>query len=68
VAFAADKWGGRGPDVAGWLFVVGIVLFSGSLYLLAVTGLKWLGAVAPLGGAAYLAGWIALAVTALRAS
>lgn len=68
VAFAADKWGGRGPDVAGWLFVVGILLFSGSLYLLSLTGVKWLGAVTPLGGAAFLGGWAVLAVTALRAS
>lgn len=68
VAFAADKWGGRGPDVAGWLFVAGILLFSGSLYLLSLTGVKWLGAVTPLGGVAFLGGWAALAVTALRAA
>ena len=68
VAFAADKWGGRGPDVAGWLFVVGILLVSGSLYRLSLTGVKWLVAVTPLGGVALLGGWAALAVTALRAA
>ena len=47
--------------LAGWLFVGGTVLFSGSLYLLSLTGARWLGAVTPLGGAAFLAGWLALA-------
>jgi uncharacterized membrane protein YgdD (TMEM256/DUF423 family) len=48
--------------VAGILFVGGILLFSGSLYLLAVTGTRWLGAVTPFGGVALLAGWVLLAV------
>ncbi len=47
---------------AGWSFVGGIVLFSGSLYLLALTGTRWLGAVTPLGGVAFLVGWAALAI------
>lgn len=47
--------------LAAWLFVAGVVLFSGSLYLLALTGVRALGAVTPLGGAAFLAGWAALA-------
>lgn len=46
---------------AGWLFVVGTLVFSGSLYLLALTGAKWLGAVTPLGGLAFIAGWGCLA-------
>ena len=50
---------------AGWLFVAGIVLFSGSLYLLAVTGVTVLGAITPIGGVAFLAGWAALVVAAL---
>ena len=50
---------------AGWLFVTGIVLFSGSLYLLAVTGVTVLGAITPIGGVAFLAGWAALAIAAL---
>ena len=45
---------------AGWLFVAGIVLFSGSLYVLAATGITWLGAVTPFGGVAFLAGWCLL--------
>jgi uncharacterized membrane protein YgdD (TMEM256/DUF423 family) len=50
--------------VAGWSFVVGIVLFSGSLYAYALFGLKWLGAITPFGGLGFLAGWLALAVAA----
>jgi uncharacterized membrane protein YgdD (TMEM256/DUF423 family) len=45
---------------AGWLFVAGIAVFSGSLYLLALTGERWLGAITPLGGLALLAGWLCL--------
>jgi len=52
--------------VASWLFGTGIVLFSGSLYLLAVTGQRWLGAITPLGGIGFLAGWGCLAAGALR--
>jgi uncharacterized membrane protein YgdD (TMEM256/DUF423 family) len=47
---------------AGWLFVAGTVLFSGSLYALARSGTRWLGAITPLGGVAFLLGWLALAV------
>lgn len=46
---------------SGWLFFVGIIVFSGSLYLLSMTGLKWLGAVTPLGGLAFIGGWACLA-------
>ena len=51
---------------AAWLFAAGIVLFSGSLYALALTGERWLGAITPLGGVAFLAGWAALAWAAAR--
>jgi uncharacterized membrane protein YgdD (TMEM256/DUF423 family) len=51
-------------SIAGWSFVVGIVLFSGSLYLYGFTGLKWLGAITPFGGLGFLAGWLALALAA----
>ena len=57
----------RGFVVAAWLFVVGIVLFSGSLYLLATTGASRLGVVTPVGGVAFLAGWATLGWTVLRA-
>jgi uncharacterized membrane protein YgdD (TMEM256/DUF423 family) len=50
--------------IAGWSFLVGIVLFSGSLYAYGLTGLKWLGAITPFGGLAFLAGWLALALGA----
>lgn len=60
VAWAADRWPGPSVRWAGWLFVIGTVLFSGSLYLLALSGVRWLGAVTPLGGAALLAGWACL--------
>jgi uncharacterized membrane protein YgdD (TMEM256/DUF423 family) len=52
---------------AGWLFVLGTLLFSGSLYILAVTGTRWWGAVTPLGGVAFLIGWLLLIVAAARA-
>jgi uncharacterized membrane protein YgdD (TMEM256/DUF423 family) len=44
-------------SIAGWGFLAGIILFSGSLYLLATTGIKWLGAITPIGGVAFLFGW-----------
>ncbi len=65
-AWALDRWPGPWPGVAGWCFVVGIVVFSGSLYLLALTGQRWLGAITPIGGVALILGWIALAVSAWR--
>jgi uncharacterized membrane protein YgdD (TMEM256/DUF423 family) len=61
VAWAYARWPGTAMAVAGWLFVVGAVVFSGTLYLLAFTGQKWLGAITPLGGVALILGWIALA-------
>ena len=51
---------------AGWAMLAGMVLFSGSLYLLALTGLHWLGAIVPFGGAAFLAAWGLFAVAVLR--
>lgn len=53
-----------GRRVAAWLFVAGIVLFSGSLYLLVVTNTPWLGAITPIGGLAWIAAWITVAVAA----
>jgi uncharacterized membrane protein YgdD (TMEM256/DUF423 family) len=67
VALAADRWPGSSALVAGWLFIAGVILFSGSLYLLSVTGLRWLGAVTPFGGVAFLAGWLVLGWSVLRA-
>lgn len=50
--------------VAGYAFITGILLFSGSLYALSLSGIKWLGAITPLGGVAFIIGWICLAVAA----
>jgi uncharacterized membrane protein YgdD (TMEM256/DUF423 family) len=68
VAWTVARWPEGGAALAGWLFLAGIVIFSGSLYLLALTGVRWLGAITPLGGLAFLAGWVVLAWTALRSS
>ena len=68
VAWAHARWPGGAVSVAGWLFVAGTVVFSGSLYLLALTGQRWLGAVTPVGGVAFLLGWLALATGVLRGS
>jgi uncharacterized membrane protein YgdD (TMEM256/DUF423 family) len=64
--WAVSRTSGAAAVSAGWLFAAGTVLFSGSLYALALTGVRALGAVTPLGGVAFIAGWIALAVAALR--
>jgi uncharacterized membrane protein YgdD (TMEM256/DUF423 family) len=61
VAWACTRWPGAAVTASGWLFVVGTLIFSGSLYLLAIAGARWLGAVTPLGGLAFLAGWLCLA-------
>jgi uncharacterized membrane protein YgdD (TMEM256/DUF423 family) len=53
------------PLFAAWLFTAGILLFSGSLYLLVFTNQPWFGAIAPLGGLALIAGWVCLGLTAL---
>ena len=52
---------------AGFLMVVGLLLFSGSLYALSLSGLRWLGAITPAGGVAFLAAWLLLAVAVVRA-
>jgi uncharacterized membrane protein YgdD (TMEM256/DUF423 family) len=64
VAMAAGRWPEAGWTAAGWLFAAGILVFSGSLYLLAFTGTRWLGAITPIGGLCFLAGWVALALAA----
>ena len=66
VAAAAGRWPSAWVTASGWLFVVGIVIFSGSLYVMTLTGARWLGAITPLGGLAFILGWAALAMSALR--
>jgi uncharacterized membrane protein YgdD (TMEM256/DUF423 family) len=65
-AWAATRWPGGAVHAAGWLFVAGIVVFSGSLYTLVLTGHRWLGAVTPIGGLCFLVAWGLLAWAALR--
>lgn len=56
----------RKVAIAGWLILVGIIIFSGSLYLLSLSGIRWLGAVTPLGGTAFLLAWLTLAYALIR--
>ena len=64
-SFASVHWPASGlPTIAGWLFVVGTLLFSGSLYLLVLSGNRRWGVVTPFGGVAFIAGWVLLALTA----
>jgi uncharacterized membrane protein YgdD (TMEM256/DUF423 family) len=65
-AWAVKKWPGALVTASGWLFVAGTIVFSGTLYVLALTGARWLGAITPLGGLALLAGWLCLALAAIR--
>ena len=67
VAWASSRWPGTHFTAAGWLFIVGTIIFSGSLYLLSLTGLRWLGAITPIGGLAFLIGWLLLAWGVWRA-
>ena len=65
VGCAGMRWGGAWLDASGWLFLAGIVVFSGSLYVMTFTGARWLGAITPIGGLAFILGWVALAIAAL---
>ena len=65
-AWASERWPGALTSAAGWLFVAGILVFSGSLYLLASTGVRAIGAVTPLGGVCFITGWVCLGVAAMR--
>ncbi len=65
-AWAATRWPGGPVHAAGWLFVAGILLFSGSLYVLVLAGQRWMGAVTPFGGLCFLVAWALLAWTAFR--
>jgi uncharacterized membrane protein YgdD (TMEM256/DUF423 family) len=60
VAFVSSRWPGKSVDAAGWCFLLGALIFSGSLYAMSLTGARWLGAVTPLGGLLLLAGWLCL--------
>ena len=67
VAWAITRWPSSAlPVWSGWLFVTGIIFFTGSLVLMAFTGQRWLGAITPIGGVAFIVGGLLLAVTAWR--
>ncbi|MGD2054772.1 MAG: DUF423 domain-containing protein, partial [Gammaproteobacteria bacterium] len=53
--------------IAAWAMLAGIIIFSGSLYLLTMTGIKWLGMITPIGGISFLAAWLSLALGYLTA-
>jgi uncharacterized membrane protein YgdD (TMEM256/DUF423 family) len=67
IALLADKLGNSSlVNVSGWALFIGIVLFSGSLYALSLSGIKVLGAITPLGGVSFLLGWILLSIAAMK--
>jgi uncharacterized membrane protein YgdD (TMEM256/DUF423 family) len=68
-SWSATQWGRSQPRsvaASGWCFGLGTVLFSGSLYVLSITGAGWMGAVTPIGGVLFIAGWITLAYSAYK--
>lgn len=68
LALILDRWSGTLGVWAGWCFLAGILVFSGSLYVLVLSGQRWMGAITPLGGVALLAGWALLIAHALRSN
>lgn len=66
VAWATSQWSSQLITASGWLFVAGIVIFSGSLYILSLTGVRWLGAITPIGGVAFIIGWGCLLWAAIK--
>jgi uncharacterized membrane protein YgdD (TMEM256/DUF423 family) len=68
VAWAHSRFPGSIVTTSGWLFIIGTIIFSGSLYALSLTETRWLGAITPIGGLAFLGGWLCLAYAALKAN
>ena len=66
VAWASTQWEHQLLTVAGWMFTLGILIFCTSLYVVSLTGIRWLGASTPIGGLAFVIGWFCLAWTAIR--
>lgn len=66
VSWAMSRWPENHLNAAGWAFIIGIIVFSGSLYGLSIFGLRWLGAITPIGGLAFLAGWAILVWSVAR--
>jgi uncharacterized membrane protein YgdD (TMEM256/DUF423 family) len=65
-AYAAARYPGTATTVSGWLLHVGIIIFSGSLYVMALTGTRWLGAITPIGGLCLLGAWLAMGIACWR--
>lgn len=68
VSSAQERWTGRAPRIAGGTFALGILLFSGSLYALALGAPRYVGFITPFGGLCFLSGWVAMAVAAVGAT
>lgn len=66
IAFLMTKYQSQWLNYAGYSMTFGILIFSGSLYILCFTGMKWLGAITPIGGLLFIAGWVCLLMTALK--
>lgn len=66
VAWAYSQWQSNYISAAGFCFIIGIIIFSGSLYILSLTGLRLLGVITPIGGLAFIAGWGCLIIAAFR--
>lgn len=66
VAWAVTRFAPGPVRVAGWLFIGGTIVFCGSLYLLALSGTRWLGAITPIGGLLFLGGWLTLAYAIVK--
>lgn len=66
VAWAVNRWPEAGLELGGWMLAAGTVVFSGSLYLMALTEIWWLGAITPIGGLLLIAGWAVLAWRSAR--
>jgi len=65
-AWIVTRFPGSLANASGWLFLAGTVLFSGSLYAMTLTGVRALGAITPLGGVCFIAGWVCIALAAMR--
>jgi uncharacterized membrane protein YgdD (TMEM256/DUF423 family) len=66
VGLLMNQFTNKSLELAGWFFVTGIFIFSGSLYLLCASGIKWLGAITPIGGLFFIGGWLMLAYAMLK--
>jgi uncharacterized membrane protein YgdD (TMEM256/DUF423 family) len=66
VAWLISKSPSTAATAAGWAFIIGVLIFSGSLYAMALSGVRALGAITPIGGVAFIIGWICLAIAATK--